>query len=310
MNIEYLGDCHLGKKFENGVPLHRRGDRERMQREKFRRSLLDTQADLHIQVGDLLDKMMVPYSVIWAAYQDYREAVLKNPDTTYVVLRGNHDASRDADKISAFQIFTNMVRPFGVVVVDDEPVRFEGVVAIPWHPFINAAEMVTKYADMIRDADVVVGHYDVVMGDDNQMPARMLKELGVKRAVTGHDHNKRELMLDGLPVEVTGSMQPYSHGEDPDGELYVTIELSRASEDWTNHCVRLVLQPNEEAPAIDCLQLQTQRVKEQIDIGQVEFEAFDLNELYVQACREVGLDEGMSALTLQKLEETRAAQQG
>lgn len=305
MILRPIGDVHLGKKFEHGVPLHRRGERERMQLEQFRGELAQP-ADLRVQVGDLFDKMFVPYRVIWAAYLAYRNA---GPGQD-VVIRGNHDASRDADIVSAFQVFAGLVRPLGVIVVDEAPVRINDVVCIPWHPFINAAEMVDKYADMISGASLAIGHWDVVMGQENQLPAAQLKALGVGKAMTGHDHNKRTIVLEGLEVEVTGSMQPYSHAEDPDGQLYVTLGLTQAlTTDLRDKCVRLVLGPDEQLDTpIDCLQLQIQRQKaDAVDLGEVQFEAFDLNDLYAQAAREVGLEDEFAATVLQKLEEQRAA---
>ena len=45
--IELLGDAHLGKPFIHGVPLHRRGDREKMVWADFERSISDTSAVPH-----------------------------------------------------------------------------------------------------------------------------------------------------------------------------------------------------------------------------------------------------------------------
>lgn len=310
MKPHTLGDVHLGKKFENGVPLHRRGDRERMQFNQFVDDLA-TECSLHIQMGDLFDKMVVPYSVVFSAAMAYRAAAQRNPDTTYVVLRGNHDASRDLDKVSAFQLFSELVRPFGVVVADDQPLAFDGHVIIPWHPFISAAEMVEAHADLIRNAKAVYGHWDVVMGETNQIPAGRLKALGVVEAFTGHDHNKRTMEIEGLTVHITGSMQPYSHGEDPEGNLYVTMSLLEAlSGDFKDKCVRIQLMPGEDlAEPIDCLQLTLQRVRAEndADMGEVAFDAFDFQELFDQAVAEVGLNDSMRAAALVKLEEERAA---
>lgn len=314
MTTETLGDVHLGKKFEAGVPLHRRGDRERMQFEQFTRSLMDTQADVHVQVGDLFDKFYVPFNVIWRTAETYKEAVVRNPGTTYIVLRGNHDASRDADKISAFQIFAALVRPYGVRVAADEPVRVGAEVFIPWHPFITAREMIEKHADMIRGADAVYGHWDIVNGQDNQLPSAELRSLGVGEAFTGHDHTARTETLHGLKVTITGSMQPYSHAEDATGELYVTLTLTEALariDELKDKSVRLILGPDEQLDVpIDCLQLQVQRQKgDGADMGQVDFEEFDLKQLFQQAVNEVGLSGEFAGQALERLEAERAAQQ-
>ena len=46
--IEFQGDAHLGKPFIHGVPLHRRGDREKMLWADFERSVSQTSADIHV----------------------------------------------------------------------------------------------------------------------------------------------------------------------------------------------------------------------------------------------------------------------
>jgi predicted phosphodiesterase len=308
MTTIWLGDVHLGKKFETGVPLHRRGDREKFQFAQFEASL-QTDAEIHVQMGDLFDKMQVPYAVIWSAAQAYWKVA--GGSTKYVVIRGNHDASRDADRVSAFQIFAELVRPKGIVVVDEEPIRIGDEVFIPWHPFLNARDMVLKYEDLIRGAHTVYGHWDVVMGQDNQLPAAELLAAGVKLAVTGHDHTPRSEKLHGLDVTVTGSMQPYSHGEDPNGFIYITVSLTELLKDLEavkHKCVRLVLEPTEQLDiAVDCLQLQVQRktVDETLDMGEVAFEEFDLQALYGQAVLEIGLSDDISALALERLEAER-----
>jgi len=305
MQAEFLGDVHLGKRFVNGVPLHRRGDRETMQLEQFRSNLMNTKADLHIQVGDLFDSFQVGNMTVFAAAMIYREASRKNPHTKYIVLRGNHDASRDVDKVSSFQLFKEMVRD-AVIVVDERPYQIGKYILIPWHPFKTAEEMVS---DGLWDAEIAVGHWDVVMGDTNRIPAKTMLEMGIQRAVTGHDHTKRDTVVDGLPVHVTGSMQPYSHGEDPDGNIYVTVTLQEALEsDFTNKCVRVVLQPNEVLDqAIECLQLTIQRMKGDDVELEADFEAFDLNLLFERAREEVGLDEVFGKIVKAKMDECRAS---
>lgn len=299
MKTVFLGDVHLGKRFQHGVPLHRRGDREAMQWADFEASL-NTPCDLHVQVGDLFDSFYVPFSVVYRAARLYREAAKTK---TCVLLRGNHDASRDADKVSAFQIFTEMVRPHGVIVADEVPVGFDDYCFIPWHPFKTAIEMLP--GDMT--GVTAVGHWDVVMGDTNQIPAAEMKARGAVAAITGHDHHARQIEIDGLPVTITGSMQPYSHSEDPEGRIYVTRTLSDL-DDVKDKAVRLVLEPGEELrEPIDCLQLQITRNRDEVELESVEFEAFDFRELYDEAVRQVEIGETMAALVYDKVEEARAA---
>jgi hypothetical protein len=67
-------------------------------------------------------------------------------------------------------------------------------------------------------------------------------------------------------------MEPYSHGEDPDGEIYVTLSLDEASDgrDLTAKCVRVVLKDGEELPdSLDCMALTAIKEKAVADEGEV-----------------------------------------
>jgi DNA repair exonuclease SbcCD nuclease subunit len=299
-SFENLGDPHLGRPFVKGVPLHRRGEREAMQRVDFRASL-QRAADVHVCLGDLFDRVVVANAVIGQAADDYAE--LKSDDTIYVCLVGNHDVSRDTGVLSSFEIWAKIVEG-DVVVPMGKPYVLERnggkFVFCPWHPTLTALEVVDLYADLIRDADVLFGHYDVVAihATDNLVPAARLVELGVKLVVTGHDHNRRELVIDGLDVIVTGSLQPYSHGEDEDERIYITLSAQEAlaqlvvggEEHFAHNCLRVVGEWPHEIP--NCLQFQIMSEAEADEEGQptVGFAAFDFQSLWATAFANVDPD--------------------
>jgi DNA repair exonuclease SbcCD nuclease subunit len=287
--IKYLGDVHLGKKFLSGTPLHRRGDREKLQWAEFERHLNDVdKLDIHIQVGDLFDAAVVPYSVVYRAAMAYREAVARNPFVTYALIQGNHDDSRDVEKVTAFDLFCAIVEQIeGVVIAREHTQVIDNIALIPWHPVLTAKEVLVRDEDLIHNADIAVGHWDVVMGDSNQLPAHELRALGVAQAITGHDHHRRDIEIDDLPVHVTGSMQPYSHAEDPDEQFYVTRSLAAVLADpegFKDKHLRVVLEPGEvlDVP-VDCLSLSFTREavegEDQATID-VEFEVFDIEALF------------------------------
>lgn len=298
--IRILGDTHLGRKFERGVPLHRRGEREVMQWSDFEKSLNDVDGcAIHVMLGDLFDKWAVPYEVIARAAKLYKQAKAKNPSVVYVVLRGNHDASRDLERVSAFALFSELVHPH-VVVVDDCVLTFPagGAAFLPWHPVLSAGEIVDQWSKIIQGSEVAFGHWDVVAPEDkfNLLPAAKLKALGVKEAITGHDHLKRELIMDGLAVTVPGSMQPYSHAEDPEEKLYVTRSLADVMADpgaFKDKCLRVKLAAGETLTApIDCLQLTVVvEGSEEEDDTAVEMGAFDFEKLFVEAFKEEGVEQ-------------------
>ena len=71
-----LGDPHLGRKFVTGVPLDRRGDREKMQMEQFEDEVIGIPPGRHFHVcmGDLFDKHTVDNKWVDFAYETYRQA--------------------------------------------------------------------------------------------------------------------------------------------------------------------------------------------------------------------------------------------
>jgi len=317
--IKFLGDVHLGKPFKNGVPLHRRGDRARIQWDEFERNLNEVQGvRLHVQVGDLFDEAVVPYGVIYRAAQAYKRAADAHPNTEYAVLRGNHDASKDVEKVTAFMLFTEMLRETRILVVDDQvSVLYFGsehVALIPWHPVFTAGEMILRDEALIRDATKAVGHWDVVMGGTNQIPSETLKALGVKEAFTGHDHNARQMELDGLPITIVGSMQPYSHSEDRDERFYVTRDLADVLADldgFKDKHLRVRLQGDEVFDAdVDCLQLTlTRDGQEHESVSmEVDFEAFDMKTLFGQAMEAAGAS-GMVEMVWTRLQDGQMGDQ-
>src|SRR5689334_1109340 len=108
--VSTLGDPHLGKRFIEGVPLHRRGEREVQQWVEFDRSLNDVNgASYHVMMGDLFDNFSVDETTVLRAAEHYVSAAARHRGTHYYILRGNHDAVRDADKKSSFDVFHALV---------------------------------------------------------------------------------------------------------------------------------------------------------------------------------------------------------
>lgn len=281
MNVEWLGDPHLGRKFETGVPLHRKGDRERMQWEQFRTALLTTRAEVHVTMGDLFDKFIVPPEVVLRAVDTYRRAAEENPNTLFVVLRGNHDVSRNAEKASSFDLFDAMLYEDGNIwVISDAPHQHENMLFIPYDPF-NYDYLEDYLTD---EVDTVYSHFDIVdFGGHNVIPTELFARHGIKTAINGHDHNRRNLTRHGVEITVTGSMQPYSHAEDADGTLYITCTLDElASLDVREKNVRVLLHPGETLPVdLDCLSLTAKRLgapdDETATVDTTEFDAIDLD---------------------------------
>lgn len=273
-----LGDPHLGRRFITGVPPHRRGNREEMQWQDFEKSLHCQNSDMHICMGDLFDSFTVSATVILRAYDIYRRAAKDLSGCTFVILKGNHDASRDTSKASAFDVFTQLVRDISNIIVIDEVTEINNMGFVPYDVFIPVADQVSQLSD---DLSEVFMHHDYTdFGGDHVIPTQLLAEKGLYFVTNGHDHVARTEKRHGVTVRMVGSMQPYSHAEDPEGRLYKTVtldELENLDTKFLN--LRVLLADGEELPTdIDCLSIIAKRLApENVEEANMEeFESFDL----------------------------------
>lgn len=284
MNIKWLGDPHLGRKFENGVPLHRRGEREEMQWDKFRTALMTTDAEVHVCMGDLFDKFIVAPEVVLRAAYTYADAINQNPSTLYVVLRGNHDVSRNMDKSSSFELFEAITHEWENLWVISTPTVYENVLFVPYDPF-NYDHLEDYIAN---EVDTVFSHFDIVdFGGHNVIPAEMFSRNGIALVVNGHDHVARVERRHNVEIIVTGSMEPFTHAEDPEQKAYITLTLAElAGRDLTNMNVRVLLADGETLPTeLDCLSLTAKRVSsdEVVTVDTTTFDALDLGDMLSNA---------------------------
>ena len=270
-----LGDVHLGKRFRVGVPLHRIGERETMVWTDFHRSLRTVTTPFHVCLGDLFDRFIVPPEIVLEAALAYRSAPR---GTEYFVLRGNHDVSRDTTRASSFDLFKELVPHVQVI---DEILLRDSLAFVPFCPFTSAEDQIRQLPDGL---DCVFMHHDFTdFGGDHVIPTRLLAEKGIKRVINGHDHIARTEKRHGVEVIMTGSMQPYSHAEDPEERLYLTRTLDQLG-DAKNKNVRLVLAEGEVAPDdLDCLSLAIQRVQSLEELEPMNIASLDVNRALAEA---------------------------
>lgn len=291
--IALLPDAHLGRRFVADVPLHRRGEREAMVMQDFANRMYALAQDpptFHVCVGDLFDKPYVDPGVVLETASLYRSVAKACPETTFVVIAGNHDLSKDVAAKTSFDLFAAIVGNEVSIVRDEPRVLLDGQTGlrlgfVPWSPSRSAAEMVKDLPEL----DCVFGHWDVVApGEDksNLAPIERIRET-VSIAVTGHDHRCRIEDFAGFKLYVTGSMQPYSHSEDQTGALYRTVTLEElaaiSKEELRKLCVRVLLKPDDEAPNdIDALQVRMMRAastnEEHLQVGFGE--GLDMKDLF------------------------------
>lgn len=327
LEIELLGDPHLGRRFITGVPLHRRGDRERTVWADFHRSLRQAKgAAAHICLGDLFDRSVVPFNVVLKAADAYRRAAKRNPGTRFIVLKGNHDDSRDADFRTALDVFERLlagsanvevVQGEAQIICLDAGDRAVRLAICPWHPFTPAEAIAQALVDQDpAPVAAAFGHWDLDaygQAADNVVPHRILSAL-TDTLYTGHVHLPTTRRFGAVTVHVVGAMQPYAHGEDPTGDLYQTLPLevvTRALEEdperFREICLRVVVPPGEAAPDnIECLQLLVKRLDEVEADAMVDFERFDLDALFDETFAAHGVPAAIVGQIRARLGELRA----
>ena len=294
--IALLGDPHLGRRFVNGVPMHRRGDRENMVAAAFKASFKQIDGAAHICMGDIFDRPVVPPHIVALAADTYKDAIARHPGVTFILLRGNHDATRDMEGVTSFDLLRRIIEPLGVVVVHefaDTILLHDGpsLGVCPWSPSNTSTEI----AEGLDRCDAAFGHWDVVnpSSDTNLVPRNL--KTGI--IVTGHDHKPRQ--VDN--VLVVGSMQPFSNGEDPEGIMYRTVTLAEleAISDTSQLCLRVVLKEGETLPDdLDALQIQVMHEGEEAsDHMEVGFQGLDMEATWRDVMAEHGV-QGELSVTL------------
>lgn len=262
--VHLIGDPHLGKKFEEGVPQNRRGERESRQAAHFANELEAT-ADVIVMVGDLFDNPYVSDAVIVAAARAILGAAERNPDVLYVMMAGNHDKPRNLTLVGAWHAFREMTQHrLSNLFILDRPAHLGALAFFPWEWDRRADDQVNDLAGAVG-VEHAVGHWDLSVfdgKDDHLAPVEALHTAfpQLYGMWSGHYHKPGAYRVGDCWVHCTGSMEPYAHGE---GDLYVTLTRAEAllATDLHDKVVRVLLAPGEDMPEIDCLALTHKRVR-------------------------------------------------
>jgi DNA repair exonuclease SbcCD nuclease subunit len=301
-----IGDPHFGRKFEVGVPLKKRGEREASQMRDFRK-LLNEDVDVCIVVGDVFDYPFVPYSVVQGVAAALAEAAEHNPDRDFIVYAGNHDMPRDATKVGAFHDLVERLQGrYDNLTLARRPMVVNQIAIVPWEWDRRADEQVSDLAG--QKAIAAFGHWDLVLfdgKDDHLAPTKALKKtFGDIPIYTGHIHKPGDYIVDGHTVACTGSLQPYSHGEDDSGTFYVTEALSdvlaKPEGYYKDKVLRVLLKPGESLPVIDAMAVTPKRVvEEKASKITVSLSDFDWKNILSKAIE--GMDPEVKKFTLERM---------
>lgn len=310
-DVHLIGDPHFGIDFNSrGTPLHRRGDREAMQLAQFKEELRGG-ASLNIMVGDLFDKPFVDLKLTHQIADAYEEAANENPDKLWVLMAGNHDLPRivvdpktGLPIKGSFHALARMLQHLPNVMVLFEPAVVRDVACFPWQWTVSAEKQVENLDG--RLPDIAVGHWDLLDfggSRDHLVPVEALRARGAKSLFSGHIHTAG----DYSGVTCTGSMQPYTHAEDPSGTFYRTLTLdeleSMDTAELRDVNVRLVLKPGEALPELDCLSLVSKNdgQAEAIEFEEVGLGDFDMRLAVEQQFEQLEVPETVRLFVREKI---------
>jgi len=237
ISINTIGDPHLGRQFKNSVPKNRLNDRELFVQQTFI-DLLNPKVlpDYIIIMGDLLDKTTVKNSDVLFAIKSLEEAVKKNTKTHYILLAGNHDLVKDKTIKSSFDIIvqyflTNCFSNFDIVLdkILVKNIDESSLIFVPYNPFIN----LNLDLSILNKNKIAFGHWEItdfsaIGGTSNLNHSHIPEDIltNCDLIVSGHEH--KPTYYKKTKTLVTGSMQPYAHGEQLEDELlYITHSLDK-----------------------------------------------------------------------------------
>lgn len=263
--IQTIGDVHLGKSFKTGVPYHKLGEREQAQLQLLEQLLVpvDNTVISIIIMGDLFDKAIVSNNVVKDFYNLITVAAKNNPLVSYIILDGNHVLSKENTKTTSFDILTLLLENVKNINVVNKNQVVEIVPNLhlyldcydPHNSYSTVEESVlAKIKQDENNTLISFGHWDTFEFTETGYYPNQHILFYSDLTCSGHIHIPMEYTYNytnkenGISLKgktlITGSMQPYSHAEDPEKLLYVTIKSADLnkydlSEDFKNKCVRI-----------------------------------------------------------------------
>lgn len=296
--ILFIGDPHLGRRFVTGVPSHRIGDREAFMYSQFSR-LLNTAYDPLITkiviTGDLLDKFIVSPTVILDTFNILNQV---DEDVDVFIIPGNHDLSKDTSKTSSFQLLTHLIssKCSSIKVIqksESHTIHYNSCKDILnlyfdcYNPFSDCTVEEDLKSMSETSTIISVGHWDSLsILDKGYTPHQDILTYS-NLVISGHEHTYREYTypFDKSKTKVlfAGSMQPYSHAEDPDQDIYLTVKEKDLikydlSKDFMYKCLRIECGPYYVLPeTVECFALTYKVIVEEKDDIEIDEDVTDID---------------------------------
>lgn len=233
-NIKFIGDCHLGKIFRTGVPSSKYNLREEQIFKDFEYHMDQGKNCLFtVIVGDLFNSFKVSNEVLLKAYNTLCKYINKESYTsTIIIIPGNHDLSKDSTKISSYFLLKEMLEntfdkyaqeKFKILYSDSYLTSKNNLSFYfdCYNPFYEEEE--NTFDLDIKNPLLSVGHWDDPRFNSGYRPCPDLISKS-EIIVSGHIHTPQEFNIKNTKFIYTGSLQPYSHSEDYNDNLYVTYD--------------------------------------------------------------------------------------
>ena len=231
--FKLIGDPHIGRKFKTGVPLHRLGERETLVKNQFYIEVASTDNIPIIIMGDLFDTYSIPDELTLWVSETLNEAVQWKE---IYVLRGNHCVSREVEKRGSFDVLERLCpavvfvkQVYEVVLLKNSAGR---IALFGYDAFKSAAELAETLTPDLNYL-AAFGHYDLNPhgSDFNVVPTEVFSRFNINTVYTGHIHKAQTIERHGVTVHAVGSLQPYAHGEELEGEtLYQTLHKNEVED--------------------------------------------------------------------------------
>jgi len=294
----------------NNVPLARRGEREKALFDDFKSRLYQGTEKYVIMVGDLFEKPLTTVADLHETMKILLTAAARQPKRQFFMMCGNHDISPQKNNPGSFDVLVMLNGYFDNLHFVVKPTVIDRIALFPWEWSRTAKEQLEDIE--AGTFDMAVGHWDLVAYDDMHMdhfcPAAALTEMGAKKIYSGHWHVAGDYKVEGHTVHCTGSMQPMTHAEDPDGKLYVTLTLEEYEETdkakLKDKYVRVIADENDVVDRLeDCLGFKVQKNKgHEYEYEPVEVDMFDSKEVVKKSLKKHNVPKDVGAFIMEKLD--------
>lgn len=229
--IQTIGDPHFGKSFKTGINTSKIGIREELQFNDFINLLNTPDVSEYIIMGDLFDKFNISNEILLKVYNSLIESFKDRPEVKCHILCGNHDLSKNKNKNSSFEVLKYLIdnnSDINNIFIYTEPCLYNYKDNIyfyfdAYNPFYQDSEININLPKTDNFKLYSFGHWDDPRQSTGYLPSQTLLD-GSVMLVSGHYHVPERFTHKGIPFVYTGSLQPYSHAEDPDKILYETFD--------------------------------------------------------------------------------------